>query len=45
MLEAFSDGVLAVAITLMALNLVGAGPGHGRWRTSWQTGGRPSSRT
>ena len=27
-LEAFSDGVLAVAITLMALNLVVAGPGH-----------------
>jgi uncharacterized membrane protein len=28
-LEAFSDGVLAVAITLMALNLTVDGPGHG----------------
>jgi uncharacterized membrane protein len=28
-LEAFSDGVFAVAITLMALNLAVAGPGHG----------------
>jgi uncharacterized membrane protein len=28
-LEAFSDGVLAVAITLMALNLMVAGPGYG----------------
>jgi uncharacterized membrane protein len=28
-LEAFSDGVMAVAITLLALNLVVAGPGHG----------------
>jgi uncharacterized membrane protein len=28
-LEAFSDGVLAVAITLLALNLVVDGPGHG----------------
>jgi uncharacterized membrane protein len=28
-LEAFSDGVLAVAITLLALNLAIAGPGHG----------------
>jgi uncharacterized membrane protein len=28
-LEAFSDGVLAVAITLLALNLVVEGPGHG----------------
>jgi uncharacterized membrane protein len=28
-LEAFSDGVLAVAITLLALNLTIAGPGHG----------------
>src|SRR3984957_11917887 len=27
-LEAFSDGVFAVAITLMALNLAVAGPGH-----------------
>ena len=27
--EAFSDGVFAVAITLLALNLVVAGPGHG----------------
>jgi uncharacterized membrane protein len=28
-LEAFSDGVIAVAITLLALNLFIAGPGHG----------------
>ena len=28
-LEAFSDGVFAVAITLLALNLTLAGPGHG----------------
>jgi len=27
--ETFSDGVFAVAITLLALNLVVAGPGHG----------------
>jgi uncharacterized membrane protein len=29
-LEAFSDGVFAVAITLLALNLAVKGPGHGR---------------
>jgi uncharacterized membrane protein len=28
-LEAFSDGVFAVAITLLALNIAVAGPGHG----------------
>ena len=28
-LEAFSDGVFAVAITLLALNLTIDGPGHG----------------
>jgi uncharacterized membrane protein len=28
-LEAFSDGVIAVAITLLALNLAVEGPGHG----------------
>ena len=28
-MEAFSDGVFAVAITLLALNLAIAGPGHG----------------
>jgi len=29
-LEAFSDGVFAVAITLLALNIAVAGPGHGQ---------------
>jgi uncharacterized membrane protein len=29
-LEAFSDGVIAVAITLLALDLVVEGPGHGK---------------
>ena len=28
-MEAFSDGVIAVAITLLALNLAVKGPGHG----------------
>ena len=28
-LQAFSDGVIAVAITLLALNLAVEGPGHG----------------
>ena len=32
-LEAFSDGVIAVAITLLALNLFVPGPGHGRLLT------------
>jgi uncharacterized membrane protein len=39
-LEAFSDGVFAVAITLLALNLTVEGPGHGRlqhqlWENRW----------
>ena len=39
-LEAFSDGVFAVAITLLALNLTVEGPGHGRlqhqlWEHRW----------
>jgi uncharacterized membrane protein len=29
-LEAFSDGVIAVAITLLALNITVEGPGHGK---------------
>ena len=32
-LEAFSDGVFAVAITLLALNLIVPGPGHGKLST------------
>jgi len=39
-LEAFSDGVFAVAITLLALNLTVEGPGHSRlqrqlWEHRW----------
>jgi uncharacterized membrane protein len=38
-LEAFSDGVFAVAITLLALNLVVEGPGHGQPPLYRQLGG------
>jgi hypothetical protein len=45
-LEAFSDGVFAVAITLLALDLTVAGPaGHGSLTTSCTRNGRPSSLT
>jgi uncharacterized membrane protein len=42
-LEAFSDGVFAVAITLLALNLTVEGPGHGPlqhqlWEHRWSFG-------
>jgi uncharacterized membrane protein len=43
-LEAFSDGVFAVAITLLALNLTLEGPGHGiplqhqLWEHRWSFG-------
>jgi uncharacterized membrane protein len=43
-LEAFSDGVFAVAITLLALNLTVEGPGHGiplqhqLWEHRWSFG-------
>jgi uncharacterized membrane protein len=36
-LEAFSDGVFAVAITLLAFNISVAGPGHGH-SLAWQLG-------
>jgi uncharacterized membrane protein len=35
-LEAFSDGVFAVAITLLALNLAVKGPGHGNGTLAYQ---------
>jgi TMEM175 potassium channel family protein len=41
-LEAFSDGVFAVAITLLALDLTVEGPGHGRLIDRCTTNGRPS---
>ena len=45
-LEAFSDGVFAVAITLLALDLTVAGPaGHGSWPVSCTRNGRRSSPT
>ena len=37
-LEAFSDGVFAVAITLLALDLTVAGPGHGNGSLAHQLG-------
>ena len=44
-LEAFSDGVFAVAITLLALNIIVAGPVHGKlvlqhqlWEHRWSFG-------
>jgi uncharacterized membrane protein len=37
-LEAFSDGVFAVAITLLALNLAVKGPGHGNGTLAYQLG-------
>lgn len=37
-LEAFSDGVFAVAITLLALNLAVAGPGNGNGTLAYQLG-------
>jgi TMEM175 potassium channel family protein len=39
-LEAFSDGVFAVAITLLALDLAVAGPGHGNGSLASQLGDR-----
>ena len=41
-LEAFSDGVFAVAITLLALDLTVAGPGHGSLTDQLTRNGRPS---
>jgi uncharacterized membrane protein len=46
-LEAFSDGVFAVAATLLVLNLtnLSTSAAAARWRTSWLTSGPTTSPT